>query len=250
MTEFDGRTILITGGGSGIGLATAERLLNSGANVVLAGRNDLRLKTAAAELDNGDRVLAAPADVSDTRDLDGLAEQIKARFGRLDGVFANAGIGVNAPAAQLAEADFDSVVSTNLKGVYFTVQKALPLLNDGGAIVLNSSWTAHAGVPGSSVYAATKAAVLHLTRTLATETAGRGIRVNAVTPGHVLTDMFNAITGSDEVREMFRAQVALGRLGLPEDIANAVHFLLSDRASYITGQELVVDGGLTKAMPS
>ncbi|MFC7613513.1 SDR family NAD(P)-dependent oxidoreductase [Actinokineospora soli] len=246
MSEFDGKTVLITGGGSGIGLATARRLVGAGAQVVLAGRSAERLASAAKELDAGDRVLTVPTDVSSTADLDALATAVQDRFGGLTGVFANAGIGLSGRTADITEDAFDSVVAANFKGVFFTVQKALPLLAEGSSIVLNSSWLVHRGMGLGSVYAATKAAVLNLAQTLAPDLADRGIRVNTVTPGHIHTEMFEGVTGGNEqVIEYFRGQVALGRIGKPEDIADAVAFLLSARSAYITGQELVVDGGLT-----
>lgn len=251
MSEFEGKTVLVTGGGSGIGLATARRLVGAGASVVLAGRSSDRLEAAVKDLDAGDKVLAVPTDVARTGDLDGLIAQVQQRFGRLNGVFANAGVALSARTADVTEADFDQVVGANFKGTFFTVQKALPLLDEGGSIVLNASWLVHRGVGLASVYAASKAAVLNLARTFAPDLAERGIRVNTVTPGHVTTDMFDAVTGGNEqVQEFFRSQVALGRLGHAEDIADAVVFLLSPRASYITGQELVVDGGLVGSVPS
>jgi NAD(P)-dependent dehydrogenase (short-subunit alcohol dehydrogenase family) len=245
MSEFEGKSVLITGGGSGIGLATARRLVAAGAQVTLAGRNADRLETAVKELNAGDLVLAVPADVASTADLDELVARIGERFGSLTGVFANAGIGLNARTADVTEADFDEVVGTNFKGAFFTVQKALPLLADGASIVLNASWLVHRGMGSGGLYAASKAAVLNLARTLAPDLADRQIRVNTITPGHIRTEMFDAVTGNDQVREFFRGQVAIGRIGAPEDIADAVLFLLSSRASYITGQELVVDGGMT-----
>jgi len=244
MTEFDGKTILITGGGSGIGLATARRLVAAGGSVVIAGRDADRLAAAAADLGSPERVLAVPTDVSRTADLDALTSAVRDRFGQLAGVFANAGISLNARTADVTEADFDSVVGINFKGAFFTVQKALPILADGGSVVFNASWLVHRGMGGGSLYAASKAAVLNLARTLAPDLADRGIRVNTITPGHIATEMFTAVTGNDQIREYFRSQVALGRLGQPEDIADAVLFLLSPRSSYITGQEFVVDGGL------
>jgi NAD(P)-dependent dehydrogenase (short-subunit alcohol dehydrogenase family) len=249
MTDFDGKTVLITGGGSGIGLGTARRLVAAGANVVLAGRNRERLAVAAKELDAGERVLTVPADVSAVADLDHLVSEVDSRFGQLDGVFANAGAGVSGRVADLTEADFDLAIGTNVKGTFFTVQKALPLLRPGSSVVLNASWTVHRGMAPASLYAASKAAVLNLARTFAADLAADGIRVNAITPGHIETDMFQAITGGvEQVQEYFRAQVVLGRLGQPEDIGDAVAFLLSPKASYITGQELVVDGGLVSSV--
>ncbi|HVK24297.1 MAG TPA: glucose 1-dehydrogenase [Actinokineospora sp.] len=250
MSEFDGKTVLITGGGSGIGLATARRLVDAGARVAIAGRDSDRLDAAAKELDAGDRVIAVRADVASTADLDHLIGEIQGAFGSLDGVFANAGVGLNARTADITEADFDQVVGTNFKGAFFTAQKALPILNDGGSIVFNASWLVHRGMGMGSLYAASKAAVLNLSRTLAPDLADRGIRVNTVTPGHIKTEMFDAVTGNDQVRDFFRGQVAIGRLGDPTDIADAVLYLLSPRSSYITGQELVVDGGLVGSVPN
>jgi NAD(P)-dependent dehydrogenase (short-subunit alcohol dehydrogenase family) len=187
--------------------------------------------------------------VARTGDIDRLMRQVRQRFGRLDGVFANAGIGLFGRCAELTEADFDQLIGTNLKGVFFTVQKALPLLVDGGSVVLNASWTLHRGMAVASLYSASKAAVLNLARTLAADLGDRGIRVNSISPGYIVTPMFDAVTGSAEGRELARSQVVLGRLGQPDDIADVVLFLLSARASYVTGQDLVVDGGLTSSVP-
>ncbi|GAA2409535.1 SDR family oxidoreductase [Streptomyces glaucosporus] len=250
MSDFANKTYFITGGGSGIGLATARLLLDEGANVVIAGRSAERLDTAAKELDGGDRVLAVTADVSRPAELESAVEQVRRRFGTLHGVFANAGVSLNARTADVTEADFDQVVGTNFKGAFFTVQKALPLLAEGSSVVLNASWLVHRGMGPGSVYAASKAAVLNLPRTLAPDLAERGIRVNAVTPGHIRTEMFDTVAPVEEVREFFRGQVALGALGTPRDVAETVLFLLSPRSAYITGQEFVVDGGLTGSVPA
>lgn len=250
MTEFAGKTVLVTGGGSGIGLATARRLLDAGARVVIAGRDAERLQTAAKQLDAADRVVPVPADVSNTADLDRLFGTIQERAGELHGVVANAGTGSMGRTADVTEHEFDRVIGANLKGAYFTVQKALPLLSDGSSIVLIGSWTAHRGLAMGTVYSASKAAVGALVGGFAADLAERGIRVNAVVPGHIATDMFDGVTGGvDEVREMFRGQVALGRIGKPEDVADVVRFLLSGQAAYVTGQQVVVDGGLLGSVP-
>lgn len=250
MPAFENKTILITGGGSGIGLATARRLIGDGANVIIAGRNPERLEKAARELGAGDRVLTVPTDVGRVADLDALMAATGQRFGRLDGVFANAGIAVFKRSAEVSEAEFDDLSNVNFKGVYFTVTKALPLLADGSAIVLNGSWLTHRGIAFTSVYAATKAAVVNLVRTLGADLAEREIRVNVVSPGYIETDMFNSICTTEELRESHRLMVALRRLGQPEDVASVVAFLLSPQSSYLTGQELVIDGGLTTAIPA
>ncbi|MEV0001769.1 SDR family oxidoreductase [Micromonospora sp. NPDC050980] len=250
MNQFEGKTVIITGGGSGIGLATARRLLTDGANVVLAGRSGERLEAAVKSLDGDRRVLAVPTDVSRVDELDRLVETVRGRFDRVHGVFVNAGVGFAARTDGVSEADFDAVVGTNFKGAFFTVARTLPLLAEGASVVLNGSWTVHRGLAIGSVYSASKAAVLALAGSLAADLADRGIRVNAVVPGHVATEMFDGLTGgSEQVREIFRGQVALGRIGAAEDVAEVVRFLLSPQSAYVTGQQFVVDGGLLGAVP-
>jgi len=257
MAEFDGKTVLITGGGSGIGLATARQLVDAGASVVLAGRRVEVVDAAAKDLDpTGDRVLAVGTDVSRDDDLDELASRIQARFGRLDGIFANAGLASYSPIAPrtpVSNAEFDRYVGVNYKGAFFTIQKTLPLFDAGGAVVLNSTCLAHRGMGLAmglaSMYASTKAAVSSLARTLAADLAGQGIRVNAVSPGFIRTDMFDELAPTDEARDVCRHLVPIGRLGQPEEVAEAVTFLLSPRAAYITGQDIGVDGGLVSSLP-
>ena len=245
MTTLEGKIAVIAGGNSGIGLATAKELTRRGAKVVISGRDEKSLAEASAAI--GGDTLAVRADVTRLSDLDALFARVRERFGSFDVLFANAGVAKLAPVEQMTEALFDENLDTNFKGVFFTAQKALPLLKDGGAIIFNTSALDQKGMPGASAYSASKAALRSFTRTLAAELVGRKIRVNAVSPGPISTPIYGK-TGmpADAVQQMaagILAQVPMKRFGEPEEIARAVAFLASDEASYITGVELDIDGG-------
>jgi NAD(P)-dependent dehydrogenase (short-subunit alcohol dehydrogenase family) len=246
VSTFTNKVAVVTGGNSGIGLAAAKELSRRGAKVVISGRDEKTLAEAAASI--GGDTLAVRADVSRLADLDKLFARTKERFGAVDVLFVNAGIGkFFTPVEQTTEAVYDEIMDINCKGAFFTAQKALPLLKDGGAVVINTSVAAGIAVPSGSVYAASKAALRSLTRTLAAELLDRRIRVNAVAPGPTTTPGAERAAGSAEaakkLKDGFASQVPMKRLGSPEEIALAVIFLASDDASYITGVELNVDGG-------
>lgn len=255
-TSFHDRVVLITGGTSGMGLATARLLLHRGAHVVITGRDEARLAAAAKQLDafsdGGARLLAVRADVAALADLDDLTDRIGERHGRLDGVFANAGVGVFQRTSEVTERDFDHTVEVNFKGTFFSIHKALPLLDaaGGGSVVINASWTLHRGLAVAPVYAATKAAVHNLARTMGADLAGRGIRVNSISPGYIATEMFHTANPDPATHGAIRSQIPLERLGQSEDIAETVAFLLSPRSAYITAQDIAVDGGLVTAIPT
>jgi NAD(P)-dependent dehydrogenase (short-subunit alcohol dehydrogenase family) len=248
MGKLEGKIALITGGNSGIGLATAKRFVAEGAYVFITGRRNTEL--AAAVKDIGKNVTGVQGDVSNLADLDRLCAQIKTEKGKLQVVFANAGIAKYAPFGTITEDHYDSIFDINVKGVLFTVQKALPLLPDGASIILNASIVASKGLSMNSVYSATKAAIRSFARTWTTDLKDRRIRVNAVSPGSIDTPGLSGLLASSEAGEqrkkMISSSVPLGRFGTPDEIARAVVFLASDDASYITGTELFVDGGFAQ----
>src|SRR5207247_8056294 len=248
MGKLEGKIALITGGNSGIGLAAAKQFVNEGAYVFITGRREPELAQAVKEI--GKNVTGIQGDVSNLGDLDRLFAQIKREKGKLDIVFANAGVGKYAPLGSITEELYDSIFDINVKGLLFTVQKALPLLPDAASIILNASIVDSKGFSANSVYSATKAAVRSFARTWTTDLKDRRIRVNAISPGSIdtpgLSDLLASAEVGEERKKMISASVPLGRFGTPEEIAKAVVFLASDDSSYITGTELFVDGGFAQ----
>ena len=246
MASLKGKVAVITGGNSGIGLATAKRFVSEGAYVFITGRRQAELNDAAAEI--GSNVTAVQGDVSNLEDLDRLYREVKSKKGKIDIIFANAGIveTVETPAA--TPEHFDRTFNTNARGAYFTVQRALPLLNDGASIILNGSGAWQKGIPVYGTYSATKAALRSYVRTWTAEFASRGIRANVISPGPVETPIIDKQVptkeAADALREQFKARIPLGRLGRAEEIASAALFLASDESSFITGIDLPVDGGV------
>jgi NAD(P)-dependent dehydrogenase (short-subunit alcohol dehydrogenase family) len=248
MGKLDGKIALITGGNSGIGLATAKQFVNEGAYVFITGRREPELAAAVKEI--GRNVTGVQGDVANLGDLDRLFAQINREKSRLDIVFANAGVAKYAPFGKITEELYDSIFNINVKGVLFTVQKALPLMPDGASVILNASVVASKGLSANSVYSATKAAVRSFARTWTTDLKDRRIRVNAVSPGPIETPGLNNLLASSETGQQRMAAISttvpLGRLGRPDEIAKAVVFLASEDSSYITGTELFVDGGFAQ----
>ncbi len=248
MAKLEGKVAVVTGGNSGIGLATAKRFVAEGAHVFITGRRQAELDAAVSQI--GKNVSGVQGDVSNLADLDRLYATVKQQKGRVDVLFANAGLGEFVPLGQITEAHFDKTFGVNVKGTLFTVQKALPLMPDGASIVMNGSMVSMKGWPAFGVYAATKAALRSFARTWSVDLKSRKIRVNVVSPGTVITPGYKNAGLSDEQIAKIEAEAAaatpLGRVGTPEEIAKAVVFLASDESSYVTGIELFVDGGLAQ----
>jgi NAD(P)-dependent dehydrogenase (short-subunit alcohol dehydrogenase family) len=248
MGKLEGKVALVTGGTTGIGLATAKRFTAEGAHVYISGRRTAELAAAVQAIRRN--ATGIQGDVSNMADLDRLFAQIEREKRRLDVVFANAGVARYGTLGSISEELYDSIFDVNVKGVLFTVQKALPLLSDGASIILNASVVGSKGLSSNSVYSATKAAVRSFARTWTTDLKARRIRVNAVSPGTIDTPGLNDLLASSEAgeqrRKMISTAVPLGRFGTPDEIAKAVVFLASDDASYVTGIELFVDGGFAQ----
>lgn len=248
MGKLQDKVAVITGGNSGIGLATARLFAKEGAKVVVFGRNKEKVDFAVSEL--GPEALGISGDVSNLSDLDYLFSKVKEKYGQIDILIANAGVALVAPLEYADENQFETQVNTNFKGTFFTVQKALPLINDGSTIVFNTSIVNVKGFPGMSIYAATKAAIRSLTRSFAAELAPRKIRVNSVSPGPIDTDILYKSGMTDEqvvgTKAQFTEMVPLKRMGESHEIAASILFFASSESSFITGTELAVDGGVSQ----
>jgi NAD(P)-dependent dehydrogenase (short-subunit alcohol dehydrogenase family) len=249
MKKLEGKIAVITGGNSGIGLATAQRFVAEGAYVFITGRRQSELDAAVRQI--GKNVTGVQGDVSNLADLDRLYAAVKEQKGRIDILFANAGVGEFATLVAITEEHFDKTFGINVKGLLFTVQKALPLFQDGGSIILTASTAASKGVEGFSVYNATKAAIRSLARTWTVDLKQRKIRVNAISPGPIDTPAsrlsLSGLVRSEQLGEQLKknlvSTVPLGRMGSPDEVAKVASFLASDDSSYVTGVELFVDGG-------
>lgn len=248
MNKLKGKVALVTGGNSGIGLATAKQFIAEGAYVFITGRRQAELDAAVNEI--GENIRGIQSDVSNLADLDRLFATIKQEQGHLDVVFANAGIGEIAPLGSITEEHFDRIFNINVKGLLFTVQKALPLLPEGASIILNASINSMKGVPAFSVYGATKAAVRSFARNWTLDLKERRIRVNAISPGVVPTPGYGLLGLNDQQLQEFvdsqAINIPMGRVGTPDEIAKAVVFLASDDSSFVNGIELFVDGGMAQ----
>ncbi|MGA9149501.1 MAG: glucose 1-dehydrogenase [Candidatus Nitrosopolaris sp.] len=243
--RLEGKTAVITGGNSGIGLTTAQRFVQEGAFVFISGRRQDELDKAVKQI--GRNVMGVQGDVSNLVDLDRLYETVKQQKGRIDVLFANAGLGESAPLGAITEALFDKTFNVNVKGLLFTVQKVLPLFQNGGSIILTASVNASKGFEATNVYSATKAAIRSFARSWTVDLKHRKIRVNAISPGPIDTPMLSEFrTQHTELFKSLLSTIPMGRMGSPNEVAKAASFLASDDSSYVTGIELFVDGGIAQ----
>lgn len=246
MKRYEGKVAVVTGGNSGIGLATAKAFAREGAAVVITGRDEKTLKAAESEIGLG--AMAVKADVSRMADLDALYAKIKAKHQKIDALFVNAGVGKFVPFDQVTESFYDEIMDINVKGVFFTVQKALPLLANGAGVVLNASINAHKGMPGTTVYGPAKAAVLNMARTMSADLVARGIRVNSISPGPIESSLLKRLDMPAEqlkqTTDWITSQVPMKRFGTGDEIAEAVLYLCSPQAGFTLGADLVIDGGM------
>ncbi len=248
MGKLDGKVAVITGGNSGMGLATAQEFVAEGAYVFITGRRQAELDKAVDRI--GRNVTAVQGDVANLADLDRLYATVKEQKGHVDVVFANAGVGGFGVLGEITEEHFDKIFAINVRGLLFTVQKALPLFRDGGSIILNASIASIKGMPAFGVYSASKAAVRSFARSWTTDLKGRKIRVNTLSPGPIDTPILDGLGATEAEREQFKAnlaaQVPMGRMGTADEIAKVALFLASDDSSFVTGVELFVDGGMAQ----
>ncbi|HEX2631058.1 MAG TPA: SDR family oxidoreductase [Chitinophagaceae bacterium] len=245
MGKLNGKTAVITGGNSGIGFATAKLFLQEGANVIITGRNEKAVNDAVKELGKGASGIIS--DAGNMNDINTLKEKVEAITSTVDILFANAGIALFVPFAETSESIFDQQININFKGAFFTVQRLLPLIPEGGSVIFTSSIVAHIGLEASTAYSASKSAVLSLSKTLASELASRQIRVNSISPGPINTPIFAKTGMPEEATKEFgaaiQAKLPLKRFGIPEEVANVALFLASTDSNFVTGAELTVDGG-------
>jgi NAD(P)-dependent dehydrogenase (short-subunit alcohol dehydrogenase family) len=244
--RFKGKVAVVTGGNSGIGLGVAKAYAREGAQVAITGRNENTLEVAAKEI--GDGTLAIQSDSGKVREIEAAMQKINQRFGRIDALFVNAGVGKFVPFEEVTEQFFDETIGINMKGVFFTVQKAISLMSKGSAIVLNASINAHLGMPGTTVYGATKAAVINMAKTLSADLLEKGIRVNAISPGPITSALLarDGISQEklQETKDWIQNQVPIGRFGTPGEIAAAVLYLTAPESAFVLGAELIIDGGM------
>ena len=242
--RFHGKVAVVTGGNSGIGLGVAKAYAREGAQVAITGRNEKTLEAAAKEI--GEETLAIRSDAGNVAEIEAAMQKIKERFGRIDALFVNAGVAKLLPFDEITEEIFDETVDINMKGVFFTVQKAIPLMPKGSAIVLNGSINAHLGMPGTTVYGATKAAVVNMAKTFSAEFLERGIRVNVVSPGPITSALLRDGPQEkiQETKAWIQSQIPMKRFGTPEEIAAAVLYLTAPESAFVLGAELIIDGGM------